>query len=123
MIKKTKKLIAMACGIGLASAVAIPTTLMSSCSKKQEPIIVKFYYSTSGNWINSNSWAILKNGIPVALNPVNSTISFNTKNIEQLKQLEDAGTYKFYFESTYENELKIYTLNEFIIQYARLIAK
>lgn len=93
---------------------------MSSCSKKQEPTIVKFYYDFTITSIYPTSYTIFQNGIPTK--KVSITINFKTDIIRKLKQLENDVEHKFYFENTSLNELKIYNFDEFIIQFACRIA-
>ena len=84
MIKTIKKLVGMAWGIGLVGAIAIPTTLMSSCSSKQELTVVKFYYNFTLTSIYPTSYTIFENGIPTK-KVSDLTINFKSDIIRQLK--------------------------------------
>lgn len=110
----------MSCGIGLAGAIAIPTTLMSSCSK-QSPQTIKIMFNVTTNSIQILSYTLFENNIPTKKVIVSNKF-VNPTIVEQLKELENNGTYKFYFEKTSQNELTMYTLNEFIFQFASYIA-
>ncbi len=91
--KDNKKLITMSCRIGLARAIAVPTTLMSSCSK-QSPQTIKIMFNVTTNSVQILSYTLFENDIPTKTIIVSNKFA-NPTIMKQLKELENNGTCKF----------------------------